>query len=157
MPVEPQWVPVYDQMPPAESTDAAPVQSFEPFPTFEQYIDLHPTTEPTMTLEEYLKGRVPSPLSEPSTDFESLAKKLQSAKRINPANASTPPPPEAEESASAEQAIVSPTMAEIYASQNEYEAAISAYKSLIVRQPEQSAAFGKRIVELQALLKNGQQ
>ncbi len=154
MPAEHQWVPVYDQTPPAESLGAGAPESFDPFPTFEQYIDMHPTTEPTMTLEEYLKGRGSSPMSEPSTDFESLAQKLQNAKRIVPAGVSGPHMPEADESGSAEQAIVSPTMAEIYVSQDKLDAAISAYQSLIIRQPAQSAVFAKRIAELQELLKN---
>ena len=132
---------------PPEETSAP----YEPFPTFEQYIDQHPTASPTMTLEEYLKGRVTAPQPDPSTDFESLAQKLQNAKRIVPTDAPLPPPTSVDESASTRQAIVSPTMAEIYVSQNEFDAAIAAYEALSLRQPEQSAVFARRIEDIKIL------
>ncbi len=153
-PIEQQWIPIYDPLPEPDALSAAAAPTFDPFPTFEQYIDMHPTTEPTMTLEEYLKGRVSSPMSEPSTDFESLARKLQNAKRIVPTEAPLPSSPAMAEPESVMQAIVSPTMAEIYASQNEFGAAISAYEALILRQPEQSALFSRRIDELKEAQKN---
>jgi hypothetical protein len=150
---EQEWFPINDPIPDDVLAEEASTPSFEPFPTFEQYIDLHPATEPTMTLEEYLKGRISSPMSEPSTDFESLAKKLQNAKRIVPSETVPPPMLSPDEPASAGQMIVSPTMAEIYVSQQEYAMAISVYQLLSNRQPEQAAVFGKRIAELQELLK----
>jgi tetratricopeptide (TPR) repeat protein len=138
-----------DEQPPAE-----PQPTYDPYPTFEQYIDRHPITEPTMTLEEYLKSRTTSQPPEPPTDFDSLAKKLQNAKRLIPTDVPIPPPSNAGESTEIAQAIISPTMAEIYVSQNEFDAAISAYESLINRQPEQSVLFGKRIDEIKELKKN---
>ena len=109
---------------------------------------MHPATEPTMTLEEYLKGRAPSAKLEQSTDFDSLTKKLQNAQRIIPADIPVSSQPDTEESTSSIQAIVSPTMAEIYASQQKFDAAIVAYEVLRTRQPEQSATFTRRIEEL---------
>jgi tetratricopeptide (TPR) repeat protein len=143
---------IHDEMPMASAAppEETPAQ-YEPYPTFEQYIDLHPTASPTMTLEEYLKGRVAAPQPDPSTDFESLAKQLQNAKRIVPTDTPLPPPTSVDESASTRQAIVSPTMAEIYVSQNEFDAAIAAYEALSARQPEQSAVFAKRIEDIKAL------
>ncbi len=156
LPAQAAWTPIYEPIPPptvsAPPDEMAP--AFDPFPTFEQYIDLHPTTEPTMTLEEYLKGRSSSPLSEPSTDFESLAKKLQSAKRIVPADSTAEQASLVSDTPPAAQAIVSPTMAEIYVSQNEFDAALSAYDALIIRQPAQAALFAKRIEEIKELQRN---
>jgi tetratricopeptide (TPR) repeat protein len=63
------------------------------------------------------------------------------------------PPPGAPElqakSASQGISIVTPTLAEIYASQGEFEEAIQAYKRLLKERPEQSAKFSKRIGELE--------
>ncbi len=155
-PVQEPLTTIYEPIPPPTvppgPDEMAP--SFDPFPTFEQYIDLHPTMEPTMTLEEYLKGRSSSPLSEPSTDFESLAKKLQNAKRIVPADTSVEQASLVNETGSTPQAIVSPTMAEIYVSQNEFDAALSAYEALIIRHPAQAVLFSKRIEEIKELQRN---
>ena len=45
-------------------------------------------------------------------------------------------------------------MAEIYVSQNEFDAALSAYAALIIRQPAQASLFTKRIEEIKELQRN---
>jgi len=47
--------------------------------------------------------------------------------------------------------IVTPTLAEIYASQGEYREAIEAYKRLLKERPMESQHFSRRIVELEDL------
>ncbi|MFZ2324369.1 MAG: tetratricopeptide repeat protein [Ignavibacteriaceae bacterium] len=49
--------------------------------------------------------------------------------------------------------IVSETLAKIYTSQNELQAAISVYKKLIKRNPEKEIYFNSKIEELKSLLK----
>ncbi|HLP16601.1 MAG TPA: tetratricopeptide repeat protein [Bacteroidota bacterium] len=163
---------------------------YEPFPTFEEYIDLHPASDPVMRLEEYLKGRSPIPpqgeedasharpqesepalearaVTEPvpdeshidstteATDFESLALKLQQAGRIVPVpKAQTPSyasDGSQEDQASFNVSIVTPTMAEIYVAQKEYQAAIDAYRELINKQPAQAQTFRQRIEAIELL------
>ena len=45
--------------------------------------------------------------------------------------------------------IVTATLAEIYASQGEYQAAITAYRRLREQHPEEAGRFGRRIAELE--------
>jgi len=47
--------------------------------------------------------------------------------------------------------IVTPTLAEIYASQGEFQEAIDAYRALAERRPEQETKFRERIKQLQKL------
>ncbi|MFA6541471.1 MAG: hypothetical protein WCT99_07700 [Bacteroidota bacterium] len=89
-----------------------------------------------------------------SGGLDELAEKLENAERIvpreNPAESASPEEPldsDAEYSAD----MVTPTLAEIYASQGELKAAIQAYEILMFSHPEKGAGFQKRISELQQL------
>lgn len=88
------------------------------------------------------------------TDLDSLTEKLQSAEKIVPeANyqPKTPVPPENPDEQAYETDAVTPTLAEIYASQGEYRAAIQAYEILMFSQPAKGGEFQQRIRELQQL------
>lgn len=83
--------------------------------------------------------------------IDELAEKLQNAERIVPAEDYQPTPlPETVENENT-MGMVTPTLAEIYASQGEYNAAIQAYEILVFSQPAKAAEFQKRIQELQRL------
>ncbi len=89
---------------------------------------------------------------QPSTDIDSLAEKLQSAEKIVPQENYQPlhpVPEEATEDQAYETDAVTPTLAEIYASQGEYRAAIQAYEILMFSQPAKGGEYQQRIRELQ--------
>jgi tetratricopeptide (TPR) repeat protein len=88
------------------------------------------------------------------TDLDSLTEKLQSAEKIVPeANyqPKTPVPQESSDDQAYETDAVTPTLAEIYASQGEYRAAIQAYEILMFSQPAKGADYQKRVRELTQL------
>ncbi|MBI2428426.1 MAG: hypothetical protein HYV29_06455 [Ignavibacteriales bacterium] len=87
--------------------------------------------------------------SAPSSTIDELAEKLQNAERIVPSENYQAPTPASEESQQYESDMVTPTLAEIYASQGEYNAAIQAYEILMFSQPAKAPEFQKRIQELQ--------
>ena len=104
-----------------------------------------------VSLDEYLEGRAPA---SPAAEIDSIAAKLESAPRI------IPPEPESKKSSPAESSpldstVITPTLAEIYASQGEYGAAIQAYEILLLSKPGERERFEKRIKELQAKLFDG--
>jgi tetratricopeptide (TPR) repeat protein len=145
-----------------EPSQTEEVPSFDPFPTFEEYLQLHPVSGTVMTLEEYLKGQqAPAaapqapqePASDAGTDFESLALKLQNAKRMVPADSSVPDASGSPDALEPDRrtTIVTQTMAEIYVAQKEYQAAIDAYQKLMEKQPEQEHAFQQRIDAIRLL------
>ena len=84
-----------------------------------------------------------------SSDIGDLAEKLRNAERIVPEENYQPQSMSNEETQSYESEMVTPTLAEIYASQGEYNAAIQAYEILIFSQPAKAPEFQKRIQELQ--------
>lgn len=89
---------------------------------------------------------------ESTTDIDSLAEKLQSAEKIVPKEnyqPQHPVPNEAQENQAYETDAVTPTLAEIYASQGEFRAAIQAYEILMFSQPAKGGEFQQRIRELQ--------
>ncbi len=96
-----------------------------------------------------------NPFAEPeTTDIGSLAEKLQGAERIVPKEdytPKTPAPKETTDDQAYETDAVTPTLAEIYASQGEYRAAIQAYEILMFSQPAKGGEFQARIRELQKL------
>lgn len=160
---------------PERTEEAASVDDeeppYDPFPTFEEYLRLHPApSEPRMTLDEYLSGRTPFPADrkdeivpapkESASDLESLAKMLQEASRIVPKEETqtSPVPPasndESESAGAGQPTIVTQTMAEIYVAQNEFKAAIDAYKELMKKQPEHAKAFQQRIDAIGLLMGN---
>lgn len=84
-----------------------------------------------------------------SSDIGDLAEKLQNAERIVPEEDYQPQSVSNEETQSYESEMVTPTLAEIYASQGEYNAAIQAYEILMFSLPAKAPEFQKRIQELQ--------
>jgi hypothetical protein len=90
-------------------------------------------------------------IPESTTDIDVLAEKLQNVERIKPQEHYEPPKPitQQEEQTAYESDMVTPTLAEIYASQGEFGAAIQAYEILQFSQPENSGKYQQRIRELQ--------
>ena len=105
-----------------------------------------------ISLDEYLQGVVPAQQAQ-GTELDNIAAKLENAGHI------APPESESarshEESSPLESTVITPTLAEIYASQGEYGAAIQAYEILIFSKPNDRERFEKRIKELQAKLFDG--
>ncbi len=98
----------------------------------------------------------PSVSSAPSAslDIDSLAEKLQSAEKIVPQEnyqPQNPVPKETQDDQAYETDAVTPTLAEIYASQGEYRAAIQAYEILMFSVPAKGGEYQQRIRELQQL------
>ncbi|MDP1676315.1 MAG: tetratricopeptide repeat protein [Bacteroidota bacterium] len=88
------------------------------------------------------------------SDLDSLTEKLQSAEKIVPQEnyqSKTPVPDTTQDEQVYETDAVTPTLAEIYASQGELSAAIQAYEILMFSQPAKGGEFQKRIRELQQL------
>ncbi len=88
------------------------------------------------------------------SDLDSLAEKLQTAEKIIPQEnyqSKTPIPDTMQDDQVYETDAVTPTLAEIYASQGELRAAIQAYEILMFSQPAKGGEFQKRIRELQQL------
>lgn len=91
---------------------------------------------------------------EPPGEMDGIIEQLRQAKRIVPAgdNVEHPAPvtPPAEGTGNQ---IVTETLAEIYARQGEYREAIDAYRKLLQQRPDQSEKYGKRLEELEVLLR----
>ncbi len=88
------------------------------------------------------------------SDLDSIAEKLQSAEKIVPQEnyqSKNPLPDTTQDDQVYETDAVTPTLAEIYASQGELRAAIQAYEILMFSQPAKGGEFQKRIRELQQL------
>ncbi len=111
-----------------------------------------PGTEQLMSLDEYLAQAAMPPEPRP-TGLDVLATQLENAGRIVPQEPKPSLSPE--ESAPLDSFVITPTLAEIYASQGEYGAAIQAYEILILSKPNDRERFEKRISELQAKLNEG--
>ena len=149
------------------STYAEPVQEFsEPSleaqePAQEAAVEQHQIPEPVFTSPEQaqlfaemtagttVEEEKPGP--EPKTTIDDLAEKLQKVERIIPQEMPPLPPviEETPEDHAAESEMVTPTLAEIYASQGEYGAAIQAYEILMFSHPGKTAEYQQRIRELQ--------
>jgi tetratricopeptide (TPR) repeat protein len=129
--------------------ETPPVESAE-LSSVDEYIQQHSAnagTEKLVSLDEYLDQA-----AEP-TGLDSLATQLENAGRIVPQEPE--PSLSSEESAPLDSIVITPTLAEIYASQGEYGAAIQAYEILIYSKPNERERFEKRISELQAKLNEG--
>jgi tetratricopeptide (TPR) repeat protein len=129
--------------------ETPPVESAE-LSSVDEYIQQHSAnagTEKLVSLDEYLDQA-----AEP-TGLDSLATQLENAGRIVPQEPEPSLSPE--ESAPLDSIVITPTLAEIYASQGEYGAAIQAYEILIYSKPSERERFEKRISELQAKLNEG--
>ena len=129
--------------------ETPPVESAE-LSSVDEYIQQHSAnagTEKLVSLDEYLDQA-----AEP-TGLDSLATQLENAGRIVPQEPEPSLSPE--ENAPLDSIVITPTLAEIYASQGEYGAAIQAYEILIYSKPSERERFEKRISELQAKLNEG--
>ena len=131
--------------------EAPPTESAE-LPSVDDYIQQHAAiagSEKLVSLDEYLDhAAAPEP-----TGFDALTAQLENAGRIIPQEPE--PGPSSEENAPLDSIVITPTLAEIYASQGEYGAAIQAYEILIYSKPNERERFEKRISELQAKLNEG--
>jgi len=135
------------ETPPAESAELPGVDDY-----IQQHFDKLAGVN-LVSFDEYLNGAVAAP-APPPAEIDSIAAKLEIAPRI------VPPEPEPPKSAPAEPSpldstVITPTLAEIYASQGEYGAAIQAYEILLLSKPGERERFEKRIKELQAKLFDG--
>lgn len=131
-----------------ETTAMEPEVHFEPEPVFSSPEQEQLFAE--MTGEEYH----PKVESKRPSDLDALAEKLQSAEKIIPQEnyqSKTPLPDTTKDEEVYETDAVTPTLAEIYASQGELRAAIQAYEILMFSQPEKGGEFQQRIRELQQL------
>jgi len=100
-----------------------------------------------LTFEEYVG--TPNPGSDQSV--EQIIEQLESAPRRIPAG-DVPPVQEApRESPVAPARFVTATLAEIYASQGEYDEAIEAYRTLATQRPGSAERYQKRLAELEDL------
>jgi tetratricopeptide (TPR) repeat protein len=93
-------------------------------------------------VEEYVSDET----AEKESTVEFLLKRLQAVKQT-PGSVETAPP------AATTSSIVTPTLAEIYASQGEYDEAVEAYRKLIVQRPDETDRYEKRIAQLDQLKK----
>jgi tetratricopeptide (TPR) repeat protein len=89
-----------------------------------------------------------------ANSVESLVRQLQGAKRIVPVDVGPVGEAGTQQTGGSPSRIVTPTLAEIYASQREYKAAIEAYKTLQEQRPDEGGRYRKRMAELEDLLKN---
>ncbi len=155
-------------------------QPLETFPTYDDYFAQNQSrinADSSMKLDDYLSGGQPQqsvssaeeisqhiltnhseePVVEiphSSTDIDTLVEKLQSAEKIIPQENYQPihpPPQNTQDTKAYETDAVTPTLAEIYASQGELRAAIQAYEILMFSQPAKGGEFQQRIRELQQL------
>ena len=138
-----------------QSTESPATEPAE-FPGMEEYVQTHSARlaeDKTISLDEYLGLTPATPTPPPVTELDTLTSQLENAGRIIPQE----PEPEAspKESVPSDSLVITPTLAEIYASQGEYGAAIQAYEILILSKPDERDRFEKRIKELQAKLYDG--
>jgi tetratricopeptide (TPR) repeat protein len=95
----------------------------------------------TLTFEQYIEGKADQ--GESTVNFlQQQAVKKEGIEKE---------PREAKLESEAHLKIVTPTLAEIYAAQGEYQEAINAYRALMGRRPDDSEQFRKRIQELETL------
>jgi tetratricopeptide (TPR) repeat protein len=131
-----------------ETTSTAPEPHFDPEPVFSSPEQEQLFAE--LTGEEYH----PQEASSQQSDLDSLAAKLQSAEKIIPQEnyqPKTPLPDTTKDEEVYETDAVTPTLAEIYASQGEFRAAIQAYEILMFSVPAKGGEYQQRIRELQQL------
>lgn len=129
-------------------------QAFETFGEAQKTL-LQPTKD-TLTFEEFLGS--PADASR-STSVERIIKQLEDApRRIQPPADGDVAPLPAVESTEPAGRFVTATLAEIYASQGEYDEAIAAYRKLALQRPGSAERYQRRLHELEELkraLNNG--
>lgn len=149
--------PVIEELVP-EIAEPAAIQAAEPAPqmSLDDYIQFHSAnlaTDKAISLDEYLGNVQPAIVPAPVTELDALAAKIENAERIVPQESQEEASPK--ESVPSDSLVITPTLAEIYATQGEYGAAIQAYEILILSKPNERDRFEKRIKELQAKLFDG--
>jgi tetratricopeptide (TPR) repeat protein len=125
-----------------ESEIDEPIQ--EPEPVFS-------SPEQEQLFAEMMGKEIPEEKT-PEPTIDDLAEKLLNVERIVPQDqyqSKSPIIEEKEVEQSLESEMVTPTLAEIYAQQEEYGAAIQAYEILMFSQPGKTGEFQQRIRELQ--------
>jgi len=138
-----------------EIIEPAAIQTSEsaPLMSLDDYIQFHSANlaaDKAISLDEYLGNVQPAIVPAPLTELDTLASKLENAERIVPQESEEEASPK--ESVPSDSLVITPTLAEIYATQGEYGAAIQAYEILILSKPNERDRFDKRIKELQAKL-----
>ena len=141
-----------------EIIEPAAIQTSEsaPLMSLDDYIQFHSANlaaDKAISLDEYLGNVQPAIVPAPLTELDTLASKLENAERIVPKESEEEASPK--ESVPSDSLVITPTLAEIYATQGEYGAAIQAYEILILSKPNERDRFEKRIKELQAKLYDG--
>lgn len=138
-------------IPAATHTVASVEQHEEPEPVFANPEQEALFAQMNAINEEIAEEETASPAS---LDIDSLAEKLQSAEKIVPQEnyqPQNPVPKETQDDQAYETDAVTPTLAEIYASQGEYRAAIQAYEILMFSVPAKGADYQARIRQLQQM------
>ena len=138
-------------IPAATHTVASVEQHEEPEPVFANPEQEALFAQMNAINEEIAEEETASPAS---LDIDSLAEKLQSAEKIVPQvnyQPQNPVPKETQDDQAYETDAVTPTLAEIYASQGEYRAAIQAYEILMFSVPAKGADYQARIRQLQQM------
>lgn len=102
----------------------------------------------SISVEKYLSEEP----YEKETTVEFLLKRLQAAKK-GVAPETQEQVSEGGQKPATASSIVTPTLAEIYASQGEYNEAIDAYRKLAVQRPQESERYERRIAQLEQLRK----
>jgi tetratricopeptide (TPR) repeat protein len=141
-----------------EIIEPAAIQTSEyaPLMSLDDYIQFHTANlaaDKAISLNEYLGNVQPANVPAPVTELDTLASKLENAERLVPQESEEEASPK--ESVPSDSLVITPTLAEIYATQGEYGAAIQAYEILILSKPNERDRFEKRIKELQAKLYDG--
>jgi tetratricopeptide (TPR) repeat protein len=83
--------------------------------------------------------------------MEQIIQQLESAPRRIPVQDAPPAPEGAREIPASPTRFVTATLAEIYASQGEYDEAIEAYRTLAAQRPGSAERYQKRLAELEEL------
>ncbi len=150
-----QDVPVSREIDPAIFTDTTLETSTTDISEHLEPEVVFASPEQAQLFAEMQEEAVPEPdQRKQSSDLDTLAEKLQSAEKIIPQEnyqPKTPVPEAPQDDQVYETDAVTPTLAEIYASQGELRAAIQAYEILMFSQPAKGGEFQKRIRELQQL------
>jgi tetratricopeptide (TPR) repeat protein len=141
-----------------EIIEPAAIQTSEsaPLMSLDDYVQFHSANlaaDKAISLDEYLGNVQPANVPAPVTELDTLASKLENAERLVPQEPEEEASPK--ESVPSDSLVITPTLAEIYATQGEYGAAIQAYEILILSKPHERDRFEKRIKELQAKLYDG--
>jgi tetratricopeptide (TPR) repeat protein len=105
-----------------------------------------------LTFEEY----VGPPQVGGDKSMEQIIEQLESAPRRIPVQDQPPPPEEPREMPASPTRFVTATLAEIYASQGEYDEAIEAYRTLAAQRPGSAERYQKRLEELEELKRTQQ-